>query len=252
MVVRVGQVPEISFEPFYNDMERRGLQLIQTPQDAMASALEQGEIDAGPVPLVDSFRLVEGYRPVAGFCLAVAERAGSDLLFSKEPIENLNGARIAVDRQDSTSAHLLRVLLNIKRNLTPEAFVAPQDSHDAMMITGHQALRRRRGLRGYPHKYDLGQEWYDWTGLPFVFARWLVRRDMDANEAALLEDTLYVGMEEGVDILFRESEPRDYLLMLARDIVEYILGFRYYIGLSEQKAIDLFHTHLQQLGAVEA
>jgi chorismate dehydratase len=182
----------------------------------------------------------------------VAERAGSDLLFSKEPIENLNGARIAVDRQDSTSAHLLRVLLNIKRNLTPEAFVAPQDSHDAMMITGHQALRRRRGLRGYPHKYDLGQEWYDWTGLPFVFARWLVRRDMDANEAALLEDTLYVGMEEGVDILFRESEPRDYLLMLARDIVEYILGFRYYIGLSEQKAIDLFHTHLQQLGAVEA
>ena len=35
--------------------------------------------------------------------------------------------------------------------------------------------------------------------------------------------------------------------MLPRDIVTYIQGFRYYIGKSEQQAIDQFQHYLQQL-----
>ena len=35
--------------------------------------------------------------------------------------------------------------------------------------------------------------------------------------------------------------------MLPRDIVRYIRGFRYYIGLSEQQAIEQFRSYLQQL-----
>ena len=77
-----------------------------------------------------------------------------------------------------------------------------------------QALRRRLGARGYPHRYDLGEEWFRWTSLPFVFSRWVARNDLDADNFALLADTLYVGLEYGVEVLFHESEPRDRLLML--------------------------------------
>jgi hypothetical protein len=35
--------------------------------------------------------------------------------------------------------------------------------------------------------------------------------------------------------------------MLPRDIVTYIQGFRYYIGKSEQQAIDQFQRYLHQL-----
>ena len=52
-----------------------------------------------------------------------------------------------------------------------------------------------------------------------------------------LEDTLYVGLGEGVDSLFHLSDPRENLLMLARDVMEYIIGYRYFVGLSEQKSI---------------
>ena len=112
-----------------------------------------------------------------------------------------------------------------------------------------QGLRRRRGIRGYPHKYDLGIEWNQWTNLPFVFARWMRRSDMEEREAALLEDTLYVGLEEGVDGLYHLNEPRENLLMLAKDIVEYIQGVRYFIGLSEQKSIQLFREYWEQVNA---
>jgi hypothetical protein len=50
-----------------------------------------------------------------------------------------------------------------------------------------------------------------------------------------------------VDALYRISEPREDLLMLPRDIARYIRGFRYYIGRSEQQAIEQWQYYLQQL-----
>jgi hypothetical protein len=35
--------------------------------------------------------------------------------------------------------------------------------------------------------------------------------------------------------------------MLPKDIVEYIQGLRFFIGLSERKAIDLFRQHIGDL-----
>ena len=47
--------------------------------------------------------------------------------------------------------------------------------------------------------------------------------------------------------LFHESDPRDKLLMLPKEVVEYIQGHRFFVGLSERKAIELFQSHLKQL-----
>ena len=122
-----------------------------------------------------------------------------------------------------------------------------QEEHDAFVISGDEALRRRRGSRGYPHRYDLGEEWHGLTNLPFIFARWMGLKDLTEDETLLVEDTLYVGLEDGVDSLFHVSEPKDHLLMMARDIVEYIIGYRYFVGLSERKSIDLFKSYLSKL-----
>lgn len=248
MAIRVGHVPYLNHEPFYIDMERRGIQLHGVVPSTIAMAVENGEIDAGPMPITDTFRLEHISQPVAGFCLSVTDRSGSSFLFSKEPISQLKGAPIGVASETGSSKDLLRVILALKYDLQPEAFVPMEESPPAFLLTGNQALRRRRGLREYPHKYDLGAEWHAWTGLPFVFARWMRHNDMDGEDAALLEDTLYVGLEEGVDGLYHLSDPRENLLMLAKDIMEYIQGVRYFIGFSEQKAIALFRKYWEQAG----
>jgi chorismate dehydratase len=100
---------------------------------------------------------------------------------------------------------------------------------------------------GFRHIYDLGEEWHAWTGLPLVFCRWMVRKDVLPQDLALLQDTLYVGLEEGVNALYALADPREDLLMLPRDIVAYIQGLRYYIGVSEQSAIERFRDYLGQL-----
>jgi chorismate dehydratase len=247
MALKVGYVPYLHNEPFYFDMERRGLELIEMLPNALATAADNGDIDAGPMPLVDGLRLQGRFQPVSGFGLASVQRAGSVLLYATAPIETLQGARIGVMDGASTSLLLLKVLLQLKHQVQPTAYVAMQEQHDAFLVIGNRGLRQRRGVRGFPHRYDLGEAWYQWTGLPFVFSRWFVRQDADARDKALLEDTLYVALEDGVNAMYQLSSPREELLMLPRDVMQYIQGFRYFLRMTEQRAIDQFQHYLQQL-----
>ena len=257
MAIKVARIAYLGCEPFYYDMDRRGIQLLNMTPNTTAAALRNGEIDSGPVPLTDCIRLDDGFQPVSGFCIAAISNSGTSVLHSKQPITELNGSRIALPVEVSTSRSLLQILLTLKHGIKPGAFVGLEDvgdgadSHDALLLVGNQSLRRRRGVRGFPHKYDLGEEWREWTGLPFVFSRWMVRTDMDRTDASILEDALYVGQEEWLNNLYRMSGPRDDLLMLPKDVLEHIQSLRYYLGVTEQRSIELFAQHLGSLGPAQ-
>src|SRR5262249_44336206 len=69
----------------------------------------------------------------------------------------------------------------------PLDHVAEEAGADAVLLIGDRAMRAC--LPGFAHAYDLGQEWHDWTGLPFVYAVWAVREGVELGpvEAALVE-----------------------------------------------------------------
>jgi chorismate dehydratase len=247
MVMKVARIPYLSCEPFYFEMQRRGIALYDVLPSALAEAAAKGEIDAGPLPLADCFHLDAQFRFLSGFCLATIRRAGSVVLHAKRPIQDLTGARIGIPGEAATSFRLLQVLIALKYQSQPAAYLTLEDACDAILLIGNEGLRQRHGILEYPHSYDLGDEWYQWTGLPFVFARWIVRKDADPKEAAMLEDTLFVGLQDWADGLFRPAPPRDRLRMHPRDILDYTQGLRYFIGRTEQRAMDLFRHYLDQL-----
>jgi chorismate dehydratase len=249
MTVRIARIPYLSCEPFYFDMERRGIELYDMVPSALAEAALRGEIDAGPIPLTDCSRLDEQFRYLSGFCLATIRRVGSVVLHSKVPIQELTGCRVAVPGEAVTSSLLLNILLAIKHRVRPAAYVIIEDDYDACLLIGSEGLRQRHGIWEYPHTYDLGEEWHQWTSLPFVFARWMVRKTLDRKDVAVLEDMLYVGLQDWADGIFRSSDSRDDVLMHPRDILEYTQGIRYFLGVPEQRAIDLFGRYLDQLKA---
>ena len=96
-------------------------------------------------------------------------------------------------------------MLALKYQVQSVTYVTLTEAHDACLLVGNEGLRQRRGSRDYPHTYDLGEEWHQWTGLPFVFARWIVRKDLDRQAAAVLEDALYGGLQDWADGLFRSA-----------------------------------------------
>ena len=247
MTIRVGHVSYLNHEPFYIDMERRGLVLKDVRLKDIPQALRDGEINAGPVSLVDSFELEDICNPIAGFCLSASNKAGSNLLYSKKPIEELVGATIAAGTADTTTRRLFDVLLAEKFNGNPGSYVEMADEHDAFVISGDDALRRRRGSRGYSHRYDLGEEWIRWTSLPFVFARWVLRNDLERQDALVIEDSLYTSLQDWADGLYRVSGPSDRVPIHPSEILTYTQGLRYFIGAPEEKSISLFQGYLEQL-----
>jgi len=247
MAITIGRIPYLSCEPFYFAMERRGLTVCDVVPSALADAALRGEIDAGPVPLADCPRLQEDFRFLSGFCLATIRKAGSVMLHAKHPIEALQGACIGIQDQAATSVHILRMLLTLKYQVQPVTYGTLADPHDAYLLMGHAGLRQRHGTPEYPYTYDLGEEWFQWTRLPCVFSRWMVRKDIARIDGLVLEDTLYESLQDWADGIFRPSSAREDLFMHPRDILEYTQGIRYFIGVTEQRAIERFQQYLDQL-----
>ena len=238
MTIKVCKVPYLNYEPYYFDMKSSEFELTQSPPSGVAELLLQGSVDAGPVPTADIPKIENRFAPVSGFSISTRATSGNLFLHSKYPVTDLSGKTVSVGKEGATAVKLLKLLLNNKYGLTNLNFVEPSEEHDAILVIGDPALRTRFGMRGYQHKYDLGSEWSEWTGLPLVTSKWYANPEMDKAQNILLENTLYVGMEEGVTTLCNTNETYDHLLMRARDVTAFIRGFKYFSGLAETKGLD--------------
>lgn len=252
MPIKVGRTPYLSCEPMFFDMAKRGIEVQELPPNELTAAISKGRLQGGLVPLVDTFALDKSLRTLSGFCVATIAQAVSVKLHSKTPIEELSGSSISVPQEAPTAVKLLQVLLSIKHGVKPAAYVpedvARDDPHDARLLVGNLGLRHRRGLRGFPHTCDLGEEWHQWTKLPFVFARWVLRNDLERQDAQVMEDSLYTSLQDWADGLYRVSGPSDRVPVHPSEIHTYTQGLRYFIGVPEEQSITLFKEYLTQLG----
>src|SRR5207253_859919 len=98
--------------------------------------------------------------------------------------DSLAGALVSVTPETSTSVRLLHVLLDVRRGLAGIRYVRGLEpaQADALLVIGDAAMRlRRKRPHGFTHTLDLGEDWLAWTGAPFVYALWAVRRALDAE-----------------------------------------------------------------------
>ena len=243
MTLTIGKIPYLNSVLFYHGLENDADVALEplVPRALSGAAVEHG-IDAGPVPLVTCWDLEAAYEPLNDFCIATKDKARSIFLFSKRPLEELGDASIGVTSETSTSVRLMHVLLtHVYRVGSQEYKHLDWPSNDAFLLIGDEALLHRGGVRGYPHVVDLGQVWNDWTGLPFVFARWIVRRDLDADAKKVLAEKLAHSIDSGwqnfdVAVASKVKE----LSMSTAEVREYMEGFRFRMMDAELEAIDRF------------
>lgn len=155
-----------------------GLEIVSGPPSHLNAALEKREIDVAPCSSIEYARHADTYRLLPDFVIASDGAVGSILFESTAPIADLNGAHIAVPTASATSVVLLKILLQLKYGVEASyqwfdqgeaADPVTQDCRAALWI-GDVALRR--SIPAGRFVYDLGAEWKEWTGLPFVFAAW--------------------------------------------------------------------------------
>jgi chorismate dehydratase len=187
MTVRIGAVNYLNTKPLICDLEALApsAELILDVPSRLADRLSAGELDVALIPVIEYFR-AGSYSVVPGIAIASRGPVLSVTLFSKVPWAEIQ--KVALDEGSRTSVALAQILLRQRHNVTPRIVPLPMTQNaedaeaDAVLLIGDRAMRAC--LPGFAHAYDLGQEWHDWTGLPFVYAFWAVRPGVELGEVA--------------------------------------------------------------------
>jgi len=237
----VGQISYLNSQPFYPLLlgEHR---LIPTPPSELGRMASRGEIDAGILATADYLVNAERYEPVSGLGVANREEVRSILLSSSRPIEDLDGALVGVTEETSTSARLLRLILEDRYAVRPRAYVRGARSEaDAFLVIGNEALsENHRPTPGFPHRYDLASEWWAWTGLPFVFALWTIRRSLPENVKQRFSELLLRSFEVGMSQVDEIAAEFAGELGRAEDLASYLRNFHYRLGPEEMRGLEEF------------
>lgn len=192
-------------------------------------------------------------------------------VLSPAEASKLHGARILLTGESSTSVRLVRLLLEVRHGVRPgvwertdlgrPAILSPAPGHgtstppdlpadvQAALVIGDTALRwARRAPAGFAVGMDLAAAWHAWTGLPFVFARWGVRRSVPAPARDWLAHSLEASLDEAEGSLEAVAEGRPSDLGPPAELAAYLRGFTYRLGPEELAGAERFHALLAEHG----
>lgn len=237
-MLRLAEIPYLNCVPFYwnKNLNQTKVRWITAFPKDLGKLAKVGKIDAGPVSLVDSFLIEKEYEPLGNFGIAADRRVKSVLLFSKGPIHLLNGKTVGVTPESVTSVRLLQYLLEKKYRINVNYRVGFKNSDSAHLYIGDKALEKleahsRDISKKFTHVTDLCTIWHSWKKCPFVFARWMVKKDIPAHQKKLLQEWLTDNLQT-----FPEN--------LSGSQKDYLSHFRYFLGPKELKAIQTFRLLL--------
>ena len=93
----------------------------------------------------------------------------------------------------------------------------------------------------FKHSYDLSQEWFNLTQLPFVFAVWIAKPHVDANFEAEFEQALEMGLSKKHELL-DHSDRYLHANLSRKEYLEECM--QYHFGESQKNALDLFFSYI--------
>lgn len=262
---RVGHIQFLNCLPLYWGLMRSGalldVDLHKDTPDRLNTALVAGDLDIGPISLVEYLRHADELLLLPDIAVGSDGPVLSVNLVSTVPLAELDGRRVALGSTSRTGVLLARMLLAGQYGARPEYFECPPDltemllEADGAVLIGDVALRAlyeapRRGLT----VTDLGQAWRDWTGLPMVFAAWGVRRDFaeanpgqvkDVHEAFLRSREVCRRELDAVATAAARWEPFD-----ASTLASYFRVLDFSLGERQVAGVREFARRAAELGAV--
>ena len=169
------------------------------------------ETDASPVSALWYAHHQEEFLLFPDLSISSESGVQSVLLFSRSHLKNLKNKFISVTAQGRTTPALLEIICRLRYGFRPNVKTASSkiqdipEGSDALLLIGDEALVAHERLKNSGYIItDLAEEWREWTSLPFVFAVWVVRREVfltRAKEIADLHQALLKSKKWGLEHL---------------------------------------------------
>ncbi|MDA8168332.1 MAG: menaquinone biosynthesis protein [Nitrospiraceae bacterium] len=263
--MKIGRISYLNLFPVFYGLRKTGANyLYMDGYPAMVNGmLRRGEVDASPSSSIVYLKNPGEFEYIEGHSITSEGPVRSILLFSQRPVETLDGSTVGVTHQTETSAALLQIVLRKFYGLgfRPEETRLPArdavQKFGAYLSIGDDALladKERLKGNGWPAgcaAYDLGAIWHEKTGLPFVFALWIARRDWalkNHGEVERLKEALDTAKAYATARLEDAANASPLKDLDPAETVAYWECLHYGLDDNAKKGLELFRSYALELG----
>lgn len=209
----MGKIDYINASPVYygldNGLLPDWLEMIEGPPAVLNRMILEGTLPISPVSSAFYGMNHKDLLVLPDLSISSVGRVLSVILMSNCSLDALDAKKLILTEDSATSVALLRLFM-AENNVTPDCVTRrvrtlediPEDA-DAALIIGDAALSEPWESR-FRQRFDLGDLWYRMTGLPFVFAVWVVSRSFARENARAVRDIvtlLHQSRSQGNDHL---------------------------------------------------
>lgn len=264
--MNIGEISYTNIIPLYYYLDRellmdQGVTITHAVPSRINALMENQLVDIGGISSFSFGKNADRYSLVPDLSVSSYGRVNSIFLFSKYKIEDLSDKKIALTSSSETSVALLKIILDrfygvhVSYQVETPHFEKMLEHYDACLLIGDDAISAYR-KRGAYHVYDLGEIWYQQTGLPMIFAVMAYRNEMETEKGSLLS---YVGksMIESKERCQREK----FVPVIKRVLTEhggtfqfwesYFNGLNYQFSGEHEKGLNLYFQLAVECGLLK-
>jgi len=265
MTLRIGRIAYLNVAPYFHYLRDEGFvgEIVAGVPSELNAMLAEGIIDACPSSSFEYGLHAEKYCLLPGHSISSVGPVHSVLLFSPGPLNMLAGGEIAITGESSTSINLLQILLEEFCGINDVTFRVPDDGKvedhlvegRGSLLIGDRALAAANNCPPGLRITDLGALWYHYTGLPFVFALWILRREVVETLPAEIQ-RLAGQLHKSRDRAFSHLTDMSRQLssgtgFTCRQLAEYWRGMSYDLSDGHLEGLRLYFTLCHKHGLLE-
>jgi chorismate dehydratase len=197
--IKISAVSYTNTKPFIYGIEHDDvLQQIDLsldiPADCAAKVIN-GQVDVGLIP-VAAIPQVHNANIISDYCIGSVGAVNSVFIFSDVPVQEIR--TVLLDSHSRTSNNLAKVLLKFYYKLDVSYSTDPEAKTDAIVLIGDRTFGKKDQ---YAFAYDMGQEWMNFTGLPFVYAAWVANKEIPPAFVSAFNKALKLGLDNRAALL---------------------------------------------------
>jgi chorismate dehydratase len=248
--IKISAVSYLNTQPFIHGLKKRKIRkeidLSLEYPSVCAEKFLSGQVDISLLPTATLPKL-NGVDIISNYCIGTNHKVRTVLLLAEKPMDQLT--EIYLDYQSATSVKLIRIIVEKYHKLSVEWKKTTEGFEDQVIKNSSGAIvigdRCFDMENRYPFQYDLGEEWYKITGLPFVFAVWVSRIDLPDNFVSRFNQALQYGIDSIDDVVSLQLKS----LTLERDTLrDYFLNnIDYSLTPEKRSSMELFFDNLKEL-----
>ncbi len=172
--------------------------------------LQSNQIDIGLIP-VGALPSLGEYQIISDYCIGTEGEVASVAVFSEVPMEEID--TVLLDYQSRTSVMLCKILFekHWKKKVQfvdamDESYIDNIRGNVAGLVIGDRALKLRNSFN---FKFDLGLGWKEMTGLPFVFAVWVSKKEISGEFIPLFNEANGMGLSK-INLIISHNNESSY------------------------------------------